>query len=102
MNDELEHQYQQSMDSTMSGRNRRHCGLGFSEPASSEEKVPSPPESLPKEDNHPKPDASDPESQAVKENPDQSATVKQSRNDSAPKKRTTSSYKMQFVKSSGF
>ncbi|XP_075692906.1 small acidic protein [Rhinoderma darwinii] len=31
MNDELEHQFQQSMDCTMSGRNRRHCGLGFSE-----------------------------------------------------------------------
>lgn len=31
MNDELETQFQQSMDSTMSGRNRRHCGLGFSE-----------------------------------------------------------------------
>lgn len=31
MNEELESQYQQSMDSTMSGRNRRHCGLGFSE-----------------------------------------------------------------------
>lgn len=31
INDELEHQFQQSMDSTMTGRNRRHCGLGFSE-----------------------------------------------------------------------
>lgn len=31
MNEELESQYQQSMDSTMSGRNRRHCGLGFNE-----------------------------------------------------------------------
>ncbi|XP_030056921.1 small acidic protein isoform X4 [Microcaecilia unicolor] len=31
MNEELEHQYQQSMDSKLSGRNRRHCGLGFSE-----------------------------------------------------------------------
>lgn len=35
MNEELESQYQQSMDSTMSGRNRRHCGLGFSEVLSS-------------------------------------------------------------------
>uniref|UniRef100_A0A8C5QHD5 Small acidic protein n=1 Tax=Leptobrachium leishanense TaxID=445787 RepID=A0A8C5QHD5_9ANUR len=31
INDELEHQFQQSMDSTLTGRNRRHCGLGFSE-----------------------------------------------------------------------
>ncbi|KAG9352412.1 hypothetical protein JZ751_020826 [Albula glossodonta] len=28
---DLEHQYQQSMDDKLSGRNRRHCGLGFSE-----------------------------------------------------------------------
>lgn len=31
MNDELEQQYQQGMDGKLSGRNRRHCGLGFSE-----------------------------------------------------------------------
>lgn len=27
----LEQQYQQGMDGKLSGRNRRHCGLGFSE-----------------------------------------------------------------------
>ncbi|XP_043120350.1 small acidic protein [Puntigrus tetrazona] len=32
INAELEHQYQQGMDGKLSGRNRRHCGLGFSEP----------------------------------------------------------------------
>uniref|UniRef100_A0A1A8SIR5 Small acidic protein n=1 Tax=Nothobranchius rachovii TaxID=451742 RepID=A0A1A8SIR5_9TELE len=32
MNEELEMQYQQGMDGKLSGRNRRHCGLGFSEP----------------------------------------------------------------------
>lgn len=32
MNTELENQYQQSMDGVLSGRSRRHCGLGFSEP----------------------------------------------------------------------
>lgn len=31
INAELEHQYQQGLDGKMSGRNRRHCGLGFSE-----------------------------------------------------------------------
>lgn len=31
MNEQLEMQYQQSMDGKLSGRNRRHCGLGFSE-----------------------------------------------------------------------
>uniref|UniRef100_A0A8B9C892 Small acidic protein n=1 Tax=Anser brachyrhynchus TaxID=132585 RepID=A0A8B9C892_9AVES len=39
MNEELESQYQQSMDSTMSGRNRRHCGLGFSEFQEGEEEA---------------------------------------------------------------
>lgn len=102
MNHDLEHQFQQSMDSTMSGRNRRHCGLGFSELASSEEKVTSPPEIPTQEVSEPDSDDSDPESPPAKENTDQSATAKPSRNDSSPKKRTTSSYKMQFVKSSGF
>ncbi|KAI7802732.1 small acidic protein [Triplophysa rosa] len=32
INDALEQQYQQGMDGKLSGRNRRHCGLGFSEP----------------------------------------------------------------------
>lgn len=32
INTELEQQYQQGMDGMLSGRNRRHCGLGFSEP----------------------------------------------------------------------
>uniref|UniRef100_A0A8C2BYK0 Small acidic protein n=1 Tax=Cyprinus carpio TaxID=7962 RepID=A0A8C2BYK0_CYPCA len=31
INAELEHQYQQGLDGKLSGRNRRHCGLGFSE-----------------------------------------------------------------------
>ena len=31
MNSELEQQYQQSLDGVLSGRNRRHCGLGFNE-----------------------------------------------------------------------
>lgn len=31
INEELEQQYQQGMDGKLSGRNRRHCGLGFSE-----------------------------------------------------------------------
>ncbi|KAF3706196.1 Small acidic protein [Channa argus] len=32
MNEQLEIQYQQGMDGKLSGRNRRHCGLGFNEP----------------------------------------------------------------------
>ncbi|XP_075885015.1 small acidic protein [Nelusetta ayraudi] len=34
INRQLEQQYQQGMDGKVSGRNRRHCGLGFSEPQS--------------------------------------------------------------------
>ncbi|KAM4017348.1 small acidic protein [Anomaloglossus baeobatrachus] len=105
MNDELEHQFQQSMDSTTSGRNRRHCGLGFSEPQSSEEKPTSPPERPLKEEELPDlyagDSASDPETEAAVENSDQSAIVQQSNNDRASEK-PKGSYKMQFVKSSGF
>lgn len=42
MNEQLEMQYQQGMDGKLSGRNRRHCGLGFSEPEQPES-IPSPP-----------------------------------------------------------
>uniref|UniRef100_H3C1F3 Small acidic protein n=1 Tax=Tetraodon nigroviridis TaxID=99883 RepID=H3C1F3_TETNG len=31
INEQLEMQYQQGMEGKLSGRNRRHCGLGFSE-----------------------------------------------------------------------
>ncbi|KAJ7998174.1 hypothetical protein DPEC_G00219850 [Dallia pectoralis] len=43
MNSELELQYQQGLDGKLSGRNRRHVGLGFSEPE------PAPPPALPVE-----------------------------------------------------
>ncbi|XP_026220457.1 small acidic protein isoform X2 [Anabas testudineus] len=47
INEQLEIQYQQGMDGKLSGRNRRHCGLGFteSEPQSEPqpELLPSPP-----------------------------------------------------------
>uniref|UniRef100_H3CH40 Small acidic protein n=1 Tax=Tetraodon nigroviridis TaxID=99883 RepID=H3CH40_TETNG len=39
INEQLEMQYQQGMEGKLSGRNRRHCGLGFSEP----DPVPDPP-----------------------------------------------------------
>lgn len=43
MNEQLEMQYQQSMDGKLSGRNRRHCGLGFNEPDPEPESLPSTP-----------------------------------------------------------
>ncbi|XP_040265992.1 small acidic protein [Bufo bufo] len=112
MNDELEHQFQQGMDSSMSGRNRRHCGLGFSEPVGSEEKQPSP-ESCPGAENQPDSgdSASDSEDQpagktanhsaAPAETTEHKAAAIQSNNDSSSEKKAKCSYKMQFVKSSG-
>ncbi|KAM3920755.1 small acidic protein [Leptodactylus fuscus] len=102
MNDELEHQYQQSMDSSVSGRNRRHCGLGFSEPASSEEKPPPPPpDSHPKEEDTSDSDDSTSDSEPSKDSADRSP-VKQSNNENnASEKNAKCNYKMQFVKSSG-
>ncbi|XP_070763735.1 small acidic protein [Enoplosus armatus] len=43
INEQLEMQYQQGMDGKLSGRNRRHCGLGFSEPDPEPEAFPCPP-----------------------------------------------------------
>ncbi|XP_063293584.1 small acidic protein [Pelobates fuscus] len=52
INDALEYQFQQSMDSTMTGRNRRHCGLGFSEIESPDDKVAALPENVPGTEHH--------------------------------------------------
>ncbi|XP_029009375.1 small acidic protein isoform X2 [Betta splendens] len=43
ISEQLEIQYKQGMDGKLSGRNRRHCGLGFSEPETQPELLPSPP-----------------------------------------------------------
>lgn len=43
INEQLEIQYQQGMDGKLSGRNRRHCGLGFSEPDPEPQVSPPPP-----------------------------------------------------------
>lgn len=43
ISEQLEIQYQQGMDGKLSGRNRRHCGLGFSEPDPEPESFPPPP-----------------------------------------------------------
>ncbi|XP_019332572.1 small acidic protein isoform X3 [Alligator mississippiensis] len=102
MNEELESQFQQSMDSTMSGRNRRHCGLGFSEvlqegeeeqgECSGESPEPESPEDT-ESSSESEQEGSTEELQAPEEHDE----------DDAPesKKDVKSSYKMMFVKASG-
>ncbi|XP_029140579.1 small acidic protein [Protobothrops mucrosquamatus] len=98
MNDELETQFQQSMDSTMSGRNRRHCGLGFSEEEEEEEEeAQDSPGSESSEDSE---SDSDSEQDEVAEDPP-SAEKHSNSEDPQAKKDAKSSYKMMFVKSSG-
>ncbi|KAL7992153.1 hypothetical protein Chor_016409 [Crotalus horridus] len=107
MNDELETQFQQSMDSTMSGRNRRHCGLGFSELEEERGAAPEEEEEEEEEEDSPGSESSedsesdsDSEQDEVAEDPP-SAEKHSNSEDPQAKKDAKSSYKMMFVKSSG-
>ncbi|XP_026562282.1 small acidic protein [Pseudonaja textilis] len=101
MNDELETQFQQSMDSTMSGRNRRHCGLGFSELEEDKEEAPEETQdSSGSESSEDSESDSDSEQDEVAEDPP-SAEKNSNSEDPQAKKDAKSSYKMMFVKSSG-
>ncbi|NXW33787.1 SMAP protein, partial [Phaetusa simplex] len=99
MNEELESQYQQSMDSTMSGRNRRHCGLGFSEFQESEEHE--------EAAGHSSEESSEKKKSGSESEQEESAEEKKTaeKHDEAEvpetKKKTKSNYKMMFVKASG-
>ncbi|NXS40650.1 SMAP protein, partial [Balaeniceps rex] len=99
MNEELESQYQQSMDSTMSGRNRRHCGLGFSEfqEGEEQEEVAGHSSEESSEDSESGSESEQEESaeelQAA-EKPDEAEVPEN-------KKEAKSNYKMMFVKASG-
>ncbi|XP_038664010.1 small acidic protein [Scyliorhinus canicula] len=96
INEELEHQFHQSLDSQLSGRNRRHCGLGFSEPEADEPEL--------QEISAPVDSATD--SSNDSENKDSLNSVKssgeehQSEDADAKKQDLKSNYKMMFVKSS--
>ncbi|KAG8438440.1 hypothetical protein GDO86_008935 [Hymenochirus boettgeri] len=110
MNDELEYQYQQSMDSSVSGRNKRHCGLGFSDVDQQEDNAQPNTEQLPQPDEVP-------ESNRKKENSNESKKPSHSSSEekASDKPQSTrsgkdrdeesedrkSNYKMMFVKSSG-
>ncbi|XP_078537156.1 small acidic protein [Lissotriton helveticus] len=100
--DELENQFHQGMDSKLSGRNRRHCGLGFSESEDNAEEpvhVVRPPSPCSSE-------ASESESESVSSESDSEeedladkcqSTKKSEENNPQDKK---GNYKMMFVKSS--
>ncbi|CAH2325443.1 Hypothetical predicted protein [Pelobates cultripes] len=106
INDALEYQFQQSMDSTMTGRNRRHCGLGFSEIESPDDKVAALPENVPgTEPASMFSNRSDSDSESHSDSSSESeelkkTTTKESKSVSEEEKESKSSYKMKFVKSS--
>ncbi|XP_062973292.1 small acidic protein [Elgaria multicarinata webbii] len=100
MNDELETQFQQSMDSTMSGRNRRHCGLGFSELDEDEEEQEDTKDSLEPDSSEDSESDSDSEQEEAAEEL-QSTEKHSNAEDPQAKKDAKSNYKMMFVKSSG-
>ncbi|KAM4898164.1 SMAP protein, partial [Spelaeornis formosus] len=99
MNEELESQYQQSMDSTMSGRNRRHCGLGFSEFQEDEQEE--------EAAGHSSDESSEDSESGSDSEQEESAEELQAteKHDEAEvpenKKEAKSNYKMMFVKASG-
>ncbi|KAK7160110.1 hypothetical protein R3I93_007921 [Phoxinus phoxinus] len=95
INAELEHQYQQGLDGKMSGRNRRHCGLGFSEP--DDPPAASPSAAVPeKSDSSEKPSEQPSEPLKEEKTPSNTELKKQEEHtDSEDKKKT---FKMAFVK----
>uniref|UniRef100_A0A803VV73 Small acidic protein n=1 Tax=Ficedula albicollis TaxID=59894 RepID=A0A803VV73_FICAL len=97
MNEELESQYQQSMDSTMSGRNRRHCGLGFSEEDEQEEEAAGHSSDESSEDSESGSDSEQEESAEELQATEKHDEAEVPEN----KKEAKSNYKMMFVKASG-
>ncbi|XP_069079823.1 small acidic protein [Pleurodeles waltl] len=97
--DELENQYHQGIDSKLSGRNRRHCGLGFSESEEHPEepvhvvRPPSPSSSEASES-----ESLSSESDSEEEEFTESQGAKQSEENKPQDKK--GNYKMMFVKSS--
>ncbi|NWX97552.1 SMAP protein, partial [Nothoprocta ornata] len=100
MNEELESQYQQSMDSTMSGRNRRHCGLGFNEFQDGDEQE----EGVGDSSDHESSEDSESGSESEQEeSAEELHTAQKHEEAEVPenKKEAKSNYKMMFVKASG-
>ncbi|XP_074086319.1 small acidic protein isoform X2 [Macrotis lagotis] len=107
MNEELESQYQQSMDSKLSGRYRRHCGLGFSELEDPDGEGDAAGNDDDDDDDSPDPESpedSESDSESEKEESAeelQAAEQPEEVEDPKAKKDAKSNYKMMFVKSSG-
>lgn len=104
INEQLELQYQQGMDGKLSGRNRRHCGLGFSEPEPQPESIPSPPvDAQTKEAEPEKSTGEKPPTEAQDQGSDpepEEKTSKESRTSSDSRNEEVKhNYKMAFVKS---
>lgn len=105
MNEQLEMQYQQGMDGKLSGRNRRHCGLGFSEPEPEPEpqSIPEPPvdsqikETEPEESDSGK-DDEEPTDRRESISKEQTPDEAESSPDSRSEERKPN-FKMSFVKS---
>ncbi|XP_052437908.1 small acidic protein [Carassius gibelio] len=94
---ELEHQYRQGLDGKLSGRNRRHCGLGFSEPdppaESASAAVPEKSDSSEKTPEQP----SEPDKEEKTHSSDTEPEKQELHTDSKEDKKKT--FKMAFVKS---
>lgn len=98
MNEELEMQYQQSMDGKLSGRDRRHCGLGFSEPDPQPESVVPPPGDGQKEDAKAEESRGNQHTEAQdKDSSPEDKTSDEDGSDEHPKEKRQN-YKMAFVK----
>lgn len=102
ISDQLEMQYQQGMDGKLSGRNRRHCGLGFSEPEP--ESFPSPPVDSQTEATEPEKSASEKEStdaqdKACNPNPKEQTSDQAKSSSDSRKEERKHGYKTAFVKS---
>ncbi|XP_041795365.1 small acidic protein isoform X2 [Chelmon rostratus] len=100
INEQLEMQYQQGMDGKLSGRNRRHCGLGFSEP----DEFPSPPVDSHTEATEPQKSTSEKEPTDARDegchpNPKEQTSDQAKPSSDSRSDERKHSYKMAFVKS---